>query len=112
MRSLKTQLAELARCAPSERIDLREPILAHGAAAVGPLADLAAADPELGPCVTAWLEVLANRDHEARPPAVAALRVLVTSSHADTGRYATEALGRLGVSISASRSRRPAAVKS
>jgi hypothetical protein len=112
VKSLKAQIAELARCAPSERIDLREPILAHGAAAIAPLSDLASADPELGPSVTAWLEVLANRDEEARTPAVAALRTLVTSPQEDTRRYATEALGRLGVPVSASRAHRAAAAKS
>jgi hypothetical protein len=109
---LKSLLAQLARCAPSERIELREPILAHGASAVAPLADLAASDPELGPSVTAWLEVLANRDEEARPPAIAALRVLVGSSRADTCRHAMEALARLRVPVSASRAHRAAAARS
>ena len=111
MKSLQAQLAELAACPPARRIDLREPILAHGAAVVAPLAGLAADDPELGPSVTAWLEVLAKRDEEARTPVVAALRTLVTSSREDTRRYATEALGRLGVSVSASRTRRAPAAK-
>ena len=75
---MKAQLDELARSAPSQRIELREPLLAHGAAVVGPLADLAAADPELGPSVTAWREVLAKRDEEAMAPVVTALRTLAT----------------------------------
>ena len=45
MKSMQAQLDELAGSAPARRIDLREPLLAHGAAVVTPLADLAAADP-------------------------------------------------------------------
>lgn len=111
MNSLQAQLAELAACAPAQRIDLREPILAHGVAAVAPLAALAAENPELGPAVTAWLEVLAKRDEEAKTPVVAALRALVANSQEETRRHATEALGRLGVSVSASRARRATVAK-
>lgn len=111
MKSLQAQLAKLATCAPARRIELREPILAHGAAAVAPLAALAAEDPDLGPAVTAWLEVLAKRDEEAKTPAVAALRTLVGSSGEDTRRHATEALGRLGVSVSTPRARRATAAR-
>jgi len=110
VKSMKAQLDELARSAPSQRIELREPLLAHGAAVVVPLADLAAADPELGPSVTAWLEVLAKRDEEAMVPVVAALRTLATSAQEDTRRHAAEALGRLGVPLSA-RARRTVAAK-
>ena len=106
MKSLNTQLAELARCAPVGRIELREPILAHGTAAVAPLAALAEKDPDLEPLVTAWLAVLAGRDEEARTPAVAALRALVASPREETRRHATEALGRLGVPVTAPRARR------
>ncbi|MFH0751308.1 MAG: hypothetical protein V2B17_05690 [Chloroflexota bacterium] len=112
MKSIQAQLKELARSAPSQRIDLREPLLAHGAAVVAPLADLAATDPELGPSVTAWLEVLGKRDEEALTPVVAALRTLATSSaQDDTRRHAVEALARLGVPLSAARARRAAAAK-
>jgi hypothetical protein len=106
VKSLNTQLAELARCAPAGRIELREPILAHGTAAVAPLAALAAQDPDLEPLVTAWLAVLAGRDEEARTPAIAALRALVASPREETRRHATEALGRLGVPVAAPRARR------
>jgi hypothetical protein len=109
--SIQAQIDELARCAPAQRIDLREPILAHGVDAVAPLAGLAEADMELGPSVTAWLEVLAKRDEEAKTPVVAALRALVASPHEATRRHATEALGRLGVSVSASRARRAVVAK-
>jgi hypothetical protein len=112
VKSLKTQLAALAHCDPAKRIDLREPILAHGADAVAPLSDLVVEDPELGPSVTAWFEVLANRDEEARPSVVAALKVLVASTHDDTRRHATEALGRMGVRVPAPRARRTAAARS
>lgn len=112
MKSLKTQLAELARCEPSMRIELREPILAHGVTAVTPLSDLVADDPELGPSVTAWLEVLANREEDARTPVVAALKVLATGTHEDTRRHAAEALGRLGVKVPATRARRTATARS
>ena len=111
MKSMKAQLDELARSAPAQRIELREPLLAHGAAVVAPLADLAAADPELGPSVTAWLEVLAKRDEEALVPVIAALRTLATGPHEDTRRHAAEALARLGVPLSA-RARRTVAAKS
>jgi hypothetical protein len=110
VKSMKAQLDTLARSAPSQRIELREPLLAHGAAVVVPLADLAAADPELGPSVTAWLEVLAKRDEEAMAPVVAALRTLATSAQEDTRRHAAEALARLGVPLSA-RARRTVAAK-
>ncbi len=59
VKSLQAQLASWPRAPPPPH-RLREPILAHGAAAVGPLAGLAADDPELGASVTAWLEVLAS----------------------------------------------------
>lgn len=107
---MKAQLDELARSAPSQRIELREPLLAHGAAVVAPLADLAAADPELGPSVTAWLEVLGRRDAEALTPVVEALRTLAMCDQEDTRRHAAEALSRLGMPLSA-RARRTAAAK-
>ncbi len=111
MATLKKLLSELATCPPAARIDLREPILAHGAAAVTPLADLAASDPDLGPAVAAWLEVLANRDEEARAPVAAALRGLLVSPREDTRRHATEALARLGSPVSAAQARRAAAAR-
>ena len=111
MKSMQAQLDQLARSAPAQRIELREPLLAHGAAVVAPLADLVAADPELGPSVTAWLEVLGKRDEEAHGPVVAALRTLATSAQDDTRRHAMEALARLGVPLSAARARRAAAAK-
>ena len=110
VKSLTTLISSLARSAPADRIELREPILAYGAASVAPLAELAAANPDLGPAVTAWLEVLARRDEEARPAVIAALRVLVANSGVETKRHATDALGRLGVTVSAPR-RRAAAAK-
>ncbi len=110
MKSLTTLIGSLARSAPADRIELREPILAYGAAAVAPLADLAATDPDLGPAVTAWLEVLARRDEESRPEVIAALRVLATTSSDETRRHATDALGRLGVTVAVPR-RRTAATK-
>jgi hypothetical protein len=110
MKSLTTLVAKLAKAAPADRIELREPILSYGVAAIAPLAEAAAADPDLGPAVTAWLEVLARRDDEARLPVIAALRVLATSSREDTRRHAADALVRLGVPVSAAR-RRAAAAK-
>jgi hypothetical protein len=109
--SLKKQLAELATCSPTARIDLREPILAHGVAAIGPLADLALSEPDLGPAVVAWLEVLANRDEEARTPVATALRGLLVSPREETRRHATEALARLGSPVSAAQARRAAAAR-
>jgi len=111
VKSMKAQLDELARSAPAQRIELREALLAHGAAVVVPLADLAAADPELGPSVTAWLEVLGKRDEEAMGPVVGALRTLATSAPVDTRRHAMEALARLGVPLSPARARRAVAAK-
>ncbi len=110
MKSLATLIDALAKAAPADRIELREPILAHGVAAIKPLGELAAADPDLGPAVVAWLEVLARRDDDARLPVIAALRVLVANSGEETRRHATDALGRLGVPASAAR-RRAAAAK-
>jgi hypothetical protein len=109
--SLKKLLAELATCPPTERIELREPILAHGVAAIGPLGELAANDPDLGPSVAAWLEVLARRDAEAAAPVAVALRGLLVSPREDTRRHATEALARLGVPVSAAQARRAAAAR-
>jgi hypothetical protein len=109
--SLNTDLAKLAKCDPSKRIDLREPILAHGVAAVAPLAELAAENPDLGPSVAAWLEVLANRDEESRAPVATALRGLLASPREDTRRHATEALARLGSPVSAAQARRAAAAR-
>ncbi len=109
-KSLTTLLSDLAESAPADRIELREPILSHGVEAIGPLAELAKSNPDLGPAVTAWLEVLARRHEDARRPAVAALRGLIAKSGDETKRHATEALGRLGVAAP-TRSRRPVAAK-
>lgn len=110
MKSLTTLIENLAKAAPADRIELREPILAYGVEAVAPLGELAAANPDLGPAVTAWLEVLARRNEETRTPVIAALRVLANSTREDTRRHAVDALGRLGAPVSAAR-RRAAATK-
>lgn len=111
MAALQGLIGTLAGVAPDRRIELREEILAHGADAIGPLADLAAANPDLGASVTAWLEVLAKRDEAARPSVVTALRGLVATSGEETRRHATDALGRLGARVTAGRAPRSGAAK-
>lgn len=99
---MKSDLADLIEalidCPRPGRIDLREPILAHGASAVGPLREAAGRNPDLGPSVSAWLEVLAGRDSSARQAAVSALLDLA-SEGGETARYAAEGLRRLGVAV-------------
>lgn len=111
MSSLNSNLTKLTTCEPSKRIDFREPILAHGVDSVAPLADLAAQNPDLGPSVVAWLEVLANRDEASRAAVATALRGLLASPLEDTRRHATEALARLGSPVSAAQARRAAAAR-
>lgn len=107
--SLEDQLTQLSESPPDRRIEFREPILAHGVVAIPPLIELAARIPDLGPSITAWLEVLAQRDAAARTPVVAALRGFLSSPHAATRRHAAEALVRLGAPPTAAQVRRAAA---
>jgi hypothetical protein len=102
-RDLDELLTELRGAAPADRITLRDPIIAHGGAAVRPLESLVADVPDLGPSVAAWLEVLAKRDPGTRQIVVAALRGLALSGDATTARHAAAALDRLGASAAASR---------
>lgn len=100
VRAVDTELSDLLdqlrRCAPAERIGLREPILAHGTEALGPLLELLADSSDLGPSIASWLEALARRDDGARPAAIACLRELARRADA-TARYAANSLERLGI---------------
>src|SRR5664279_5045201 len=80
----------------SERIHLREPILAHGPAALTVLVKLTAERPDLGPSIAAWTEAFAHRDGASRGPGVAALRQLAGMPDGPTARYADRGLERLG----------------
>ena len=98
---LQKLLDKLERCPPPERIDLREPVLAHGSAAIGPLAELVLAKPDLAASVAAWLEVLVRRDAATKTAAVAALRRIATSVADPDAKYARDVLERLGAPLSA-----------
>jgi hypothetical protein len=97
-------VAGLQRAAPRDRIDLRDPVLAHGTACVGPLARLAKDQPGLRPTVVSWLEVLAKRQEAARP---AVRRQLALIARAPGGESAREALVRLGGLDAAPKEARP-----
>lgn len=96
-RELARLLDDLRRCAPAERIELREPILAHGKEAIGALERLVGERSDLGYSVVAWLEVLAKRDPALRPVAVAAMVRLETTSDEAYARFIGDALARLGL---------------
>ncbi len=97
-KTLDELISSLESCPPAERIDHREPILAHGSACVSPLLALAVREPDLSSSVAAWLEVLVRRDPEVRTDVVAALRQIAKGPD---GTFALGALGRLGASASA-----------
>jgi hypothetical protein len=91
--TLESLLGQLAACAPSERIELRDDILASGTDCIAPLTALVASHPELNASVAAWLELLANRDADSRPASIFALRKLGAP---EGGAVARQALDRLG----------------
>lgn len=93
-RTLGELLAALQRSAPAERIDLREATLAFGPDCIGPLAEIAASNPDLAPSVIAWLEVLAQRAPDTKPAVAKSLSVLAKGRD---DSLAHEALERLGV---------------
>ena len=97
--ALERLIAELEQVTPAARISLREAILAHGKAAADPLVAAVVRRPDLGLSVTSWFENLARRPEGDRPTAVAVLRRLAALDPG-TGRYATEALARLGLAPS------------
>jgi hypothetical protein len=96
--TLDELVSSLATCPPVERIDRREPILAHGSACIAPLLALVTREPDLSSAVAAWLEVLVRRDPAMRTDVVAALRQIAKGPD---GAFAIGALGRLGASASA-----------
>ena len=59
-------MGKLEQAAPEDRIELREPILAHGPTAIRELEAVVIRRPDLAASVAAWLEVLASRDDAAR----------------------------------------------
>ena len=102
--NLQSLLDSLRRCPPSERIELREPILAYGTAAVVALRDLATDHPDLAASVAAWLENLAKRDAKVRPAVIAALKSLSTGVEPTTKDPVQKSLDRLGIPPSGSKS--------
>lgn len=80
--SLDRHLNELANCPPSERIGMRDDILAFGVECVAPLVALVATHPDLTSSAASWLEVLANRDPGARTASLTALRRLAAGGTA------------------------------
>lgn len=91
--SLRELLDRLARAAPSERIKLRDAVLAYGSACVDPLMALAGSRPDLSAQVVAWLAELVARDPAAAGIARSALRRLAGRPD---GTGAQQALDRLG----------------
>lgn len=104
--TLHTLLGALSEAPPSERIDLREPILAHGEPAIAALETLVGDRPELAVSVIAWFEVFAKRDEHLRPKAIAALRRLGSVCLPGDAAYAVHALERLGASPPTTSARR------
>jgi hypothetical protein len=92
--SLDALIRGLETAVPASRIQYRERVLAHGAACIGPLTALALRSIELTASVAAWLESLAKREPSTALVVRASLRQL--SSVSPDGRYAREALQRLG----------------
>ncbi len=95
-KKLAKLIDNLRSCDPSERIGLRDPILAFGAEALIALADLAHREPGLGPSIVAWLEVYGRRETTQRSPTVAVIRELSVGDDEGTARYAKASLERLG----------------
>ncbi|MBA2381369.1 MAG: hypothetical protein H0V73_04585 [Chloroflexi bacterium] len=102
---LQSQLDKLAGCPPPKRIGLREDILAFGVASVEPLAALVVTMPDLASSVSAWLELLATRDPEARPAARTALRRLAAHNEGSIAQQALERLKEADKAMVAARSR-------
>ena len=96
---LQGLIDKLRRCQPSTRIELREPILAHGTPAIAALEACVAGKSDLAASVAAWLEVLANRDPATKPSVVAALRRLAVSVPESDAQYVGDVLERLGASL-------------
>ena len=71
---LRGLLKDLSDAPASARIDLREPILAHGEPAIIGLEALVADQPDLAVSVISWLETLARRDERLRLKSIDALR--------------------------------------
>jgi len=91
--SLQDLLDDLETCAPVDRINHRNAILALGPACIRPLADLAARVPELSASIAAWLEVLVQRDPETKPEIKRALAIMARGRD---GSVAGGVLDRLG----------------
>jgi hypothetical protein len=97
--TLEELIAALALSPAATRIDLRDRILAHGAACITPLVERAVLQPDLSSSVAAWFEVLVRREPATRPAIVAALRRIVRGPDGDIARGV---LARLGASESSS----------
>lgn len=90
---LEALIDRLRACAPADRIDLRDDVLAFGADCIGPLKDLADEDGAFSASVASWLEVLAKRDPETKPAVIKALADIAAGID---GYIARDALVRLG----------------
>lgn len=97
--SLDKLLSQLAECAPAERINLREAVLAHGSGCIEPLVKLAQGQPALSGSIASWLGTLATRDRTTTVLVQPALRRIAAGLD---GSIARDTLNRLtGVNTSA-----------
>ncbi|MBI2776628.1 MAG: hypothetical protein HYX57_05090 [Chloroflexi bacterium] len=97
-------IERLKTCTPAQRIDLREPILAYGQAAIRSLVDAAVAQPELSASVSSWLEFVVARNPSARGEVVTGLRSIAQGAD---GELAKAALARLGAAEASKFPREP-----
>lgn len=97
-------IERLKTCTPAQRIDLREPILAYGQAAIRSLVDAAVAQPELSASVSSWLEFVVARNPSARGEVVTGLRSIAQGAE---GELAKGALARLGAAEASKLPRSP-----
>lgn len=91
--SLEDLIKRVEACAPEDRINHRDSILAFGSACIRPLGELADRIPQLSPSIAAWLEVLARRDPATKADVVKALAVMARERD---GNIAGDVLDRLG----------------
>ena len=70
---LATLITAFEASAPSERMNLRDSVLAHGEKAIAALSGAAERQPKLNSSIAAWLETLAKREPALRPQVVRAV---------------------------------------
>lgn len=89
------ELIERARAAsPSDRIELRDPIAAHGLAAIGPMAGWLR-DPKLGPFAVRVMEQIADKPAQRRSVIGALLDVDPAAVPGHVARDIADALNRI-----------------